>query len=214
MASHSNFSTHLYAPTALIPNTDSKSSFHLAIITFAIIILTTASSLLKLYFSRSLVDIHGNGIPRGPWGLPVVGSFLFLTQYPELKLDQWAKKFGKLYSIWLGSQLFIIVSDPAVAKDLLVTNGAIFSSRKEMFIKSQTVFAGRGITATPYNDRWRKHRRIATGWLNQHAVDSYTAGLDREATELVRDLFQASKGGSVPVNPQVLHTVHRCDLCK
>lgn len=81
-----------------------------------------------------------------------------MTQYPELTLDYWAKKFGNLYSVWLGNQLFVIVSDPAIAKDLMVTNGAVFSSRKEMFIKSQTVFAGRGITATPYNDRWYVNR--------------------------------------------------------
>jgi hypothetical protein len=56
--------------------------------------------------------------------------------------------------MWLGNQLFVIISDPQVAKDLMVTNGNVFSSRKEMYIKSQTVFAGRGITATPYNDRW------------------------------------------------------------
>lgn len=48
----------------------------------------------------------------------------------------------------------MIISDPNIAKDLLVTNGNVFSSRKEMYFKSQTVFAGRGITATPYNDRW------------------------------------------------------------
>ena len=48
----------------------------------------------------------------------------------------------------------MVVSDPSIAKDLMVTNGAVFSSRKEMFIKNQRVFAGRGITATPYNDRW------------------------------------------------------------
>ena len=49
----------------------------------------------------------------------------------------------------------------------------------------------------------RKHRRIATGWLNQHAVDEYTHVLDHEAIELVWDLFVASKEGKVPVNPQV-----------
>lgn len=77
-----------------------------------------------------------------------------MTNYPELTLDFWAKKFGGLYTVWLGSQNFLIVSDVNAAKDLMVTNGAIFSGRKEMFIKSQTVFAGRGITATPYNDTW------------------------------------------------------------
>ena len=85
---------------------------------------------------------------------PNTGSFPFLTKYPELTLDKWAKKFGDLYSLWLGNQLFLIISSPEVAKDLMVTNGSVFSSRKEMFLKSQTIFAGRGITATPYNDRW------------------------------------------------------------
>ena len=77
-----------------------------------------------------------------------------MTHYPEKTLDRWAKQYGDLYSIWLGNQLFVIVSDANIAKDLMVTNGSIFSGRKEMFVKSQTVFAGRGITATPYNDRW------------------------------------------------------------
>lgn len=68
-----------------------------------------------------------------------------------------------------------------------------------MYIKSETVFAGRGITATPYNDRWRAHRRIASIWLNQRAVDSYTNVLDFEATVLLKELYKA---GSRPINPQ------------
>ncbi|KAH7010931.1 cytochrome P450 [Macrophomina phaseolina] len=162
-------------------------------------------AIIAFFISRALsnpVDQYGRKIPEGPIGLPIVGSFPFLTRYPELTLDYWVKKFGKLYSIWLGNQLFVIVSDPAIAKDLMVTNGSVFSSRKEMFIKSQTVFAGRGITATPYNDRWRKHRRIAFTWLNQRAVDSYTDTLDREATSLIKALYVASEGGKTPVNPQ------------
>ncbi|PLB50375.1 cytochrome P450 [Aspergillus steynii IBT 23096] len=153
-------------------------------------------------FGRPLRDGHGNKIPNGPLGLPIFGSFPFLTKYPELTLDYWAKRFGSLYSIWLGNQLFMIVSDPHIAKDLMVTNGNVFSSRKEMLIKSQTVFAGRGITATQYNDRWRKHRRIASTWLNQKAVDSYTETLDRESMSLVKAMFDESQQGKVPVNPQ------------
>ncbi|KAI3396191.1 hypothetical protein diail_394 [Diaporthe ilicicola] len=159
---------------------------------------------------RKLSDKAGNRIPDGPRPLPILGSFPFLTQYPELTLDKWATKFGSLYSVWLGNQLFVIISSPQVAKDLMVTHGAVFSSRKEMFIKSQTVFAGRGITATPYNDRWRKHRRIASGWLSQKAVDHYTPVLDYEATDMMVALFEASDGGKNLVNPQPY--AGRCSL--
>ncbi|KAF9882628.1 hypothetical protein FE257_005823 [Aspergillus nanangensis] len=160
------------------------------------------SIIVYLLFSRTPRDQNGHKIPKGPRGIPFLGSFPFLTRYPELTLDYWAQRFGDLYSIWLGNQLFVIVSDPTIAKDLMVTSGSVFSSRKEMFIKSQTVFAGRGITATPYNDRWRKHRRIATTWLNQRAVDMYSDTLDRESMSLVKALFDESKEGLVPVNPQ------------
>jgi cytochrome P450 len=138
------------------------------------------------------------------------GSFPFLTRYPELTLNKWAKTFGDLFSVWLGNQLFVIISSPQIAKDLMVTNGAVFSSRKDMFMKSQVVFAGRGITATPYNDRWRKHRRIASGWLTQKAVDQYTSVLDREATDMVVALYEACDGGKSLVNPQPY--AGRCSL--
>lgn len=77
-----------------------------------------------------------------------------LTHYPELTLDKWARQYGPLYSVRLGNQLFAIVSDPGIAKDLMVTQGAIFSNRKVMFMKTKLVFAGRGITPMGYNDQW------------------------------------------------------------
>ncbi|PYI04566.1 cytochrome P450 [Aspergillus sclerotiicarbonarius CBS 121057] len=155
-------------------------------------------------------DSNGNRIPKGPWGLPILGSFPFLTKYPELTLDYWARRYGALYSIWLGNQLLVIVSDPKIAKELMVTHGNVFSSRKESYIKSQTVFAGRGITTTPYNDRWRKHRRIANTWLNQRALDSYSPILDRESKSLIKALLDESQAGSVSINPQP--HVGRCIL--
>ncbi|KAJ7642256.1 cytochrome P450 [Roridomyces roridus] len=193
----SNSSYHL-------PLADGSSSPHQPLLTFAAL---GALTLAAVYWSlkilqRPLIDKDGNNIPAGPRGFPILGAFPLLTQYPEVTLDRWAKKFGDLYSLWLGNQLFVIVSSPEVVKDLIVTNGAVFSSRKEMFVKSKTVFVGRGITATPYNDRWRKHRRIASTWLNQRAVDSYTNILDSEATVLIKAMYQESRAGTVPVNPQ------------
>ena len=84
----------------------------------------------------------------------IPGCFPFLTHYPELTLDCWAKKFGPLYSMWLGEQLFVVVSDPHITKDLMISNGAVFSSRKDTFIKSRTILTGRGIATMPYDSGW------------------------------------------------------------
>ncbi|ETS78836.1 hypothetical protein PFICI_08689 [Pestalotiopsis fici W106-1] len=177
---------------------------------FAILAFVSYNFLISSKFK----DAEGNKIPHGPTGFPVLGSFPFLTHYPELTLDKWAKKFGELYSVWLGNQLFVIISSPEIAKDLMVTNGAVFSSRKEMFIKSQTVFLGRGITATPHNPTCpecrKKHRRIATNWLHSKEVDKYTHVLDREATDMIKCLYEVCDGGNALVNPQPF--AGRCSL--
>ncbi|KAJ3474182.1 hypothetical protein NLG97_g9955 [Lecanicillium saksenae] len=165
--------------------------------------------IIGLSLQKKFATVTGEAIPNGPVGLPVLGSLPFLAKYPERTLHYWKKIYGGLYSIRLGNQLVIVVSDPEIAKDLMVTNGAIFSSRKNMFIKSHTIFHGRAITATQYNNE-RKHRRIAMTRLTQRAVDSYSSSLDNEAMALIKSLLDASSRGRIPVDPQ-LHS-GRCSL--
>jgi cytochrome P450 len=127
--------------------------------------------------------------------------YAFLRRYPERALQAWARTYGPLFSVWMGNQLFVVVSDARIAKDLLVSNGAIFSSRKQFFMKNQTILRGRAITATPYNDTWRQHRRIATQLLTPKAIQGYAPVLDYEAHILVRSLYHESKMGTLPINP-------------
>jgi hypothetical protein len=69
------------------------------------------------------------------------------------KLHRWAQQYGGWYSVWLGNQLYIVISDDDVVKDLLVSRGAISSSRKEYLI-GQTAMSGRAVITTPLNDLW------------------------------------------------------------
>jgi hypothetical protein len=102
-----------------------------------------------LIFRRNLEDKNGHSIPPGP---PL--RYPYLRRCPERALQAWSKTYGPLFSVWIGNQLFVVISDARIAKDLLVSNGAVFSSRKQYFIKSQTILRGRAITATAYNDKW------------------------------------------------------------
>ncbi|PSR79232.1 hypothetical protein PHLCEN_2v7090 [Hermanssonia centrifuga] len=173
--------------------------------TFAVLSTICAALYALLHGLKNLRRAAGlkitKSLPPGPVGLPIFGCFPFLTNYPELTLDHWAKKFGPLYSMWLGDQLFVVVSDPQIVKDLVITNGAIFSSRKEMFMKSQIIFARRGITATPYDETWRKHRRLAAGFLSTKAVATYLPGLELEVNELIRQIYIKGEAGLSPINP-------------
>jgi len=102
-----------------------------------------------LIFRKNIVDKDGHPIPPGP-----LLRYAFLRRYPERAIHAWARTYGPLLSVWMGNQLYVIISDARVAKDLLVSNGAIFSSRRPYFMKNQTILRGRAITATAYNDTW------------------------------------------------------------
>ena len=105
--------------------------------------------MLPFIFRRNLRDKGGHSIPPGP-----LLRYAVLRRYPERALRAWAEAYGPLFSVWMGNQLFVVISDARIAKDLLVSNGAIFSSRKLYFMKNQTILRGRAITATPYSDTW------------------------------------------------------------
>jgi Cytochrome P450 len=115
------------------------------------ILLLTALALpfIFLLFGETLKDKYGHPIPPGP-----LIRYPFLRRHSERALRAWSRTYGPLFSLWMGNQLFVVISDAHIAKDLLVSNSAIFSSRKPYFIKSQTILRGRGITVTAYNDKW------------------------------------------------------------
>ena len=115
-----------------------------------ILVVATAFYFLSpILLRKTIYDKGGNALPPGP---PI--RYAFLHKFPELSVNYWAKKYGPLFSIWMGSQLFVFISDPHIARDLLVVNGAIFSSRKRYFVKNQVIIRGRSIAASVYGEMW------------------------------------------------------------
>jgi cytochrome P450 len=119
----------------------------------------------------------------------------------------------------MGDQLFVVISDPRAAQDILVENGATFSSRKNYFIKNKVVLHHRAITASPYNDLWwviifvlypwltsdqnvrKHHRKIATRFLSETAVQGYIDSIEFEVLTLLRSLHAESQSSASPINP-------------
>ena len=126
-----------------------RSVKNIFIAVFIVLVATAVYFLSPILLRKWIHDKEGNTLPPGP---PI--RYAFLRKYPELSVDYWAKKYGPLFSIWMGSQLFVFISDPHIARNLMVTNGAMFSSRKRYFLKNQVILRDRAITASGYGERW------------------------------------------------------------
>ncbi|KAI0050012.1 cytochrome P450 [Auriscalpium vulgare] len=174
--------------TSVLPTIPLRTAVVLAIV-------LAVTSIIPLFFRKNITNKDGVPIPPGP-----PRRYAFLPKYPERILHKWAQQYGGLYTVFMGSQLTAVISDPVIARDLLVNNGAITSSRRNYFLKDEIILSQRAITGTPYNDKWRQHRRLGMTLLSPAAVESYSHNLDYEAHIMVRSLWAAGKMGKVPVD--------------
>jgi len=96
-------------------------------------------------------------LPPGPLPLPIVGSLFSLDQRLE-----WPVKFyhnyGKLFSVYFGSNLSVFVTDPDLAREAFVQKASIYSARK-MVTSLQIVTKGKDI-AMSEGEHWKTYRRL------------------------------------------------------
>jgi hypothetical protein len=100
-------------------------------------------------------------LPPGPPGWPIVGNLLQLGKKPNESLFHLATKYGPLMSLSLGMKTTVVVSSPAMAKEVLKTHDHVLAGRT--VIQSASLFP----TTSPhliwaqYGSHWRMLRRIS-----------------------------------------------------
>lgn len=74
----------------------------------------------------------GRKLPPGPWGLPIWGYLAFIKDAMHLHFNELAQKFGKIFSVYLGSNLTVVLCDYRVIRDAF--------RREEFTGRPQTAF--------------------------------------------------------------------------
>jgi len=67
-------------------------------IIIGVVAAATIYFLTPILLRKWICDEGGNSLPPGP---PI--RYAFLRKYPELTVDYWEKKYGPLFSIWMGT---------------------------------------------------------------------------------------------------------------
>lgn len=97
--------------------------------------------------------------PRGPFPFPLVGNLFQLGSNPPVQFSKWVAKYGKVYTIYIGRQPALVVSDPVLMKQifgkpestgnyatilfkmvflrggLAASSGAIYQEQRSFFVK-------------------------------------------------------------------------------
>ncbi|ODM92574.1 Cytochrome P450 83A1, partial [Orchesella cincta] len=82
---------------------------------FECLLATIAILVVVIYYKKNSTDSR---YPPGPKSVPLLGNVLQIGSDPLRVFQKWADEYGPIYSIRMGTQNTIILSDPKLVKEL------------------------------------------------------------------------------------------------
>ena len=117
---------------------------------------------------------RGSRLPPGSPTLPILGNIhqiplerSFLQSAPpttrpklylgktDCRFTKWAREYGPLFSLKVGSGTIIVLSDGDSVKQVLDKQSAVSSSRPPFHIGNEVITHGNHLGVMPYGDDWR-----------------------------------------------------------
>ncbi|KAK0113016.1 hypothetical protein ONS95_014726 [Cadophora gregata] len=128
-------------------------------------------------------------MPPGPTPVPFIGNKL-PTSKPWIQFQEWSKKYGPIFTIWVGRRPTIVVSDPQVAVDLMEKRSTKYSSRPRFVVMGEMYGSG-SVLMQPYGKEWSIRRKLLHRALTPAALRTYRARQEAESTRLVYQVMQS-----------------------
>ena len=108
-------------------------------------------------------------LPPGPFPFPIIGNAHKLAaDSRHVDLMELEKQYGKVFRLYLGSKLVVVVSGGNALKEVLVTKSAEFAGRPS-FYTGQVYSNGKAIGLADYSPDWRLHRKVASSALKTYS---------------------------------------------
>lgn len=143
-----------------------------------------------LFVISSNTKAGGKPLP-GPPGKPFVGNPFDIPPYHSwLKFKEWADTYGPIFRLNLMGRQHIVLSTEKAANDLLRERGSYCSSREFLPMASGIVYGEMRPLLLPYNDRWRRGRKLMHQLTMPAAADSYLPVQDYESKKLLVSLLE------------------------
>ncbi|XP_002740465.1 cytochrome P450 2U1-like [Saccoglossus kowalevskii] len=99
--------------------------------------------------------------PPGPWGLPIIGSFMYFGSDIHKDMMKLSKTYGDVYSVKMGSRISVVVNGVNAIKECLVKKGNDFADRPYSWIVEQYNPRYEGIADGRFNEKWQRRRQFA-----------------------------------------------------
>ncbi|KAI7812058.1 cytochrome P450 [Triplophysa rosa] len=141
--------------------------------------------------------------PPGPRPVPFFGNLLQLNINNPLKdFERLADRYGKVYSLYIGSRPTVVLTGFEVMKEALVNKAVEFAGRPQDLMVNH-VTEGASVILSDYGPDWKEHRRFALMTLRNFGLgkQSMEERILGEITHIV-DKLEKAVGSSI--DPQTM----------
>ncbi|KAG1453542.1 hypothetical protein G6F46_007306 [Rhizopus delemar] len=172
----------------------------------SIIIPASAALFSILYLSRREKVEEKKGFKEIPFppnttNLPIFGHIFALGSCPSKQVTKWHEEMGPIYKIYMGNQLWVMISDPFLAHDIFVKAGSSTSSRPyHRFLIDIYGKNNRGIVFAQNDILWKNKRKAVTSILSPGSVDKFSDVLEIEIECLI-DRFAKYSQAEETIDP-------------
>lgn len=99
-------------------------------------------------------------LPPGPKPLPLLGNLLSLNPDLHTYFTTLASDYGPIFTLWFGKKVGIVISSPAIAKEVLKDQDTTFANHDVPVAGFESSYGGIDIVWSPYGPEWRMLRKI------------------------------------------------------
>ncbi|KAF7135354.1 hypothetical protein RHSIM_Rhsim08G0105200 [Rhododendron simsii] len=124
-----------------------------------ILYILLATTLVRALLSILRSSKPSPKLPPGPAPLPVIGSLLKLGGKPHKSLAELAKLYGPIMSLNLGRKTVVVISSPALAREVLQKQDLAFSTRSVPNAVHAHGHSKYSVAWLPVADQWRSLRK-------------------------------------------------------
>uniref|UniRef100_A0A0A9YSL0 Cytochrome P450 306a1 n=2 Tax=Lygus hesperus TaxID=30085 RepID=A0A0A9YSL0_LYGHE len=149
-------------------------------------------------------------LPPGPWGLPVLGYLPWIDrEKPQKTMMDLAKRYGKIFSVSMGSLFTVVLTDPQLIKEALSRD--VFTDRANLHL-THGIMRGNGIIAAQ-GSKWREQRRFLTSFLKNAGMLKVGNKRDHMQNRILVGVFEACemirRSNGAPTDPLkvLIHTM-------
>ena len=106
------------------------------------------AAVFGLSFAWYFLKKNSRNLPPGPLCLPLIGNLHSVGSEMHTSLLDMSKKYGDIYRLYLGKQLFIVVSGKKLFSKMFVSQSEHFSKRPKDFRAGQYLSKGKSFIFT------------------------------------------------------------------